>query len=130
MDRRGRAMRWLAIAALLAALIRLGVVLQAAALTPAIDSDDALLAHFLGEDVGMIDAIAQHSPEGIAIAWRGAPDALALSRAQWLWLGLADLKPDPLAEYAVAFTTDPPRGTILHTTAHLRLERRVRFRLR
>lgn len=121
---------WLVLAALLCGVLRLGVVLRDAALAPPIADDAALMAHILGDDVGMIAAIEQHSPERIAIAWRRPPDALARSRAQWLWLGIPGLRPDPLAEYAVAFTTDPPRGTVLHTTSNLRLERRVRIRLR
>ena len=124
-----RAMRWLVAAALLLALLRLGQLLQASALSPSLDSDEALLAHILGSDVDMLAAIEHYSPADISIAWRSPPDDLALSRAQWLWLGLPGLRPNPQAEYAVAFTTDPPRGTILYTTAHLRLERRIRFRL-
>ena len=123
-------MRGLLVAALLAAAIQLGLVLQAAVLNPPLESDDELMAHILGADADMIAAIAQHSPDRIAIAWRGPADALALSRAQWLWLGLPGMRPDPRAEYAVAFTTDPPRGTILYTTTHLRLERRVRIPVR
>jgi hypothetical protein len=116
--------------ALLAGLIRLGGVLQDAAGLPVIASDADLLDHILGADAPIIAAIRAEEPEDIAIAWRHPPSALALSRAQWLWLALPDLSPEPMSALVVTFVDTPPVGTVLFTGENLRLERRVRIRIR